>query len=300
MLITGAGGFVGSRLCKHFESKGHEVVACDNFRFGSQKTLEGFKGMMLAKDFSLIKNDELDGVDVVFHEAAISDPTFKSETEITETNFKKASMFMDLCCSLGIHFIYASSSAVYGNTEPPNVEFMGEKPHNAYAASKLMLDRYAMEKMKNGNRVIGLRYFNIYGPGEEFKGHPSSIVFHFLKSFLSGSPPVIFGDGKQRRDFIYIEDILRANELALSAKENFIVNVGSGKAVSFNGLYALMANELGMGGIKPTYKQNPFPNNYQYNVEASLELCSSRLGFSPSWGLENGIKEFAAYLRSVL
>ncbi len=300
VLITGAAGFVGSRLCKHFESRGHEVIACDNFRFGSHKTLKGFKGKVFSKDFSSITDDDLAGVNAVFHEAAISDPTFKSETEIMETNFQDASAFMDRCCGLGIRFIYASSSAVYGNTKTPNVEFMDEKPHNAYAMSKLKLDHYAIKKMKDGNRINGLRYFNIYGPGEEFKGKPSSIVFHFLKSFLSGDRPVIFGDGKQRRDFIYIEDILNANELAISAKESFIVNVGSGKSTSFNDLYRLIEEELGMEETGPIYKPNPSPSNYQYNVEASLDLCAHKLGFVPSWSLKNGIKEFAAYLEAVL
>jgi ADP-L-glycero-D-manno-heptose 6-epimerase len=300
IIITGAGGFVGSRLCKHFESLGNEVIACDNFRFGSMKTLKGFKGKVLSEDFASIGKDDIMGAGAVLHEASISDPTFKDDDEIIENNFSKSTRLMDLCASCKVPFIYASSSAVYGNSPAPNIEFRNEAPHNAYARSKLMLDKYAMSLMEKGNKIIGLRYFNIYGPGEEYKGNPASIVFHFMNSFLSGSPPVIYGDGKQSRDFIYIEDIIRANELAINSKGSFIVNVGSGRSVSFNELFATMAKALGVKNAKPSYVPNPFPNNYQYNTQASLDRGRRMLGFTPSWTLENGIRGLADYLKQHL
>jgi ADP-L-glycero-D-manno-heptose 6-epimerase len=298
ILVTGAGGFVGARLCKHFEGLGNEVVACDNFRFGSMKTLKGFKGKVISGDFASLEKDEIAGLDAVLHEASISDPTFKDDNEIMENNFGKSTRLMGLCASCKVPFIYASSSAVYGNSPAPNIEFRNEAPHNAYARSKLQLDHYAMSLMKKGNKIIGLRYFNIYGPGEEFKGNPASIVFHFMKSFLSGSAPVIYGDGKQSRDFIYIDDIIRANELAINSKASFIVNIGSGRSVSFNELFATMAKTLGIKNAKPSYVPNPFPNNYQYNTKASLERSRRMLGFSPSWSLENGIRGLATYLKT--
>jgi ADP-L-glycero-D-manno-heptose 6-epimerase len=297
MLVTGAGGFVGSRLCKHFEGLGNEVVACDNFRFGSIKTLRGFKGKIISGDFASLEKDEIGGMNAVLHEASISDPTFKDDNEIMENNFNKSIKIMDLCASCKVPFIYASSSAVYGNSPAPNIEFRNEAPHNAYARSKLQLDHYAMKMMEKGNRIIGLRYFNIYGPGEEFKGNPASIVFHFMKSFLSGSAPVIYGDGKQSRDFIFIEDVIRANGLAINSKGSFIANVGSGRSVSFNELFATMAKTLGIKDARPSYVPNPFPDNYQYNTKASLDRSRRMLGFSPSWTLENGIRALASYLR---
>lgn len=294
-LVTGAAGFVGSNLCKEFESQGHELVGCDNFFNGKRENLEGFRGELLAKGIGQLNQADISGLDAVFHEAAISDPTVKDEKLITETNFTQSLSLLKLCNRLSVPFIYASSSAVYGNTNTPNREFEAEKPHNAYARSKLMLDLAARELMGK-SQIVGLRYFNIYGPGEALKGKSASMVHHFLASILAGQEPVIFGDGTQKRDFVYIKDVVRANMLALRSGKSSIVNVGSGRAVEFRELVSIIATLAGRK-VQPVYKPNPYANGYQFHTEAELSNAGRMIGYRPEWKIEDGVRAYLEFLK---
>jgi len=293
MLVTGAAGFIGSNICLYLEKEGHNVLGTDNLSHGSKQNLEGFSGEFVSKELSKISASDIAGVDAVFHEAAISDPTFKDENAIMETNLIQSKRIMEICVQKGVPFIYASSAAVYGNTKLPNKEFEAEKPHNAYARSKLLLDLEAI-KMR-GSQVCGLRYFNVYGPGEQFKGSSASMVYHFMKDVLAGKNPVIFGDGKQKRDFVYVKDVVRANMLALKSGKSAIVNVGSGKATNFTDLVGAISEKTGKK-VKPIYKDNPFKEGYQYATEAELSLARETILYSPRWSLESGLMDYLSNL----
>lgn len=294
LLVTGAAGFIGSNLSKYLEEAGHEVIACDNFSFGKKENLSGFTGIVLEKEHGRLSEANLSGVEGVFHEAAISDPTVTDEKLIMGVNFEQSMRLMKTCKKLSIPFIYASSAAVYGNTKIPNKEFQAEKPHNAYARSKLKLD-YAAKEIMGGSQITGLRYFNVYGPGEALKGKTASMVHHFMKDIIAGKNPVIFGDGRQKRDFVYIKDIVRANMLALKSGKSGIVNVGSGKATEFTALVSEIGRALGKE-LKPIYKENPYKRGYQYATEADLSLSKATIGYMPEWNLKRGVKEYAVYL----
>lgn len=289
LFVTGAAGFIGSNLCMEFMRRGHEVVACDNFSNGTYRNLTGFRGQLLPKDICEIDENDLKGIDGFFHQAAISDPTVTDEKLVLETNLAQSVRLMKMCRQKGTPFIYASSAAVYGNTKSPNREFEAEKPHNVYAYSKLMLD-YAARQEMGKSQIVGLRYFNVYGSGEEFKGKTASIAYHFLKEIMENRRPLIYGDGKQKRDFVYIKDVARANLLALESGKSGIVNVGSGKATEFRELAGIIAEKLGKK-MEPVYKENPY-QAYQYSTEADLGQAKKLIGYSPEWGIADGISDY--------
>jgi len=296
-LVTGAAGFVGFALCQRLLQDGHEVVALDKHAFGEANFAQ-LKAEKISADFAALTVRQLGGFDAVFHQAAISDPTYPEEEEIMRVNFTNAVALAEKCQEAGVPFIYASSAAVYGNAPVPQVEFESEQPHNAYARSKLRLDEWARAKIAAdaGPQIVGLRYFNIYGPGESTKGKTCSIVLHFLKSMLSGKQPVVFGDGKQKRDFVYIVDIVAANLLALESGKSGIANVGSGRAVTFNELVKVCSSAVGKE-FEPEYRPNPLSKNYQYATLADLAGARRLFGYSPKWNIEKGAREYCAQLR---
>jgi len=302
IIVTGAAGFVGSVMCKRLAAAGHEAVACDNLSFGDMRALGGFNGTFLQKDFWSLSGSELSGAGAILHQAAISDPNFSDEKTIREVNFTKSLELMERAAAAGIRFVYASSSAVYGNTPAPNIEFENELPLNEYGRSKLELDRAARRLIENGEiggGIIGLRYFNIYGQGEEYKGRCSSMVFHFLKSLMAGRRPIVYGDGSQSRDFVCIEDVVSANVAALESEKSGIANIGSGKSVSFNRLIGIMSDELGKR-VECDYVPTPVPQTYQTGTLADLAGARELLGFVPKWAIERGVGNYARYLARVV
>lgn len=300
-LVTGAGGFVGSNLCFALESLGHSVVACDDFAYSQRANLEGFNGKVLALSSGKLEPSHLRGIDAVFHQAAISDPTLDDEQKIMQVNLHFSVRLMDMCMHENVPFIYASSSAVYGNTKLPNKEFEAEKPLNAYARSKLLLDKEAVSRISKGSpsQIAGLRYFNIYGPREWHKGKTASMVHHFAMDILNGKTPVVYGDGTQKRDFVYVKDVVDANLAALESRKSGVANIGSGHAVQFNSLISIIAGQLGKT-ISPVHKNNPYSEKYQFATEADLSLARSLFGFSPKWGIEKGVADYIPLLKARL
>lgn len=296
ILVTGAGGFVGSVLCSHLQAEGFSVTALD--RPASQHgALEGFAGKTLRKDISEISKSDLSGIDAVLHQAAISDPTFPDDAQMMRVNYDCTVRLMGLCSSLGIRMAYASSSAVYGNSPLPQKEFLSDNPLNAYAKSKHLSDLQAKNLISEKNAMLfGLRYFNIYGPGELAKARGRSIVNLFLEPMLSGKRPVVYGDGKQRRDLVHISDVVSANMLALSRDEGCVVNVGSGKSVEYNSLIGTINRLLGTS-LEPSYRSNPLEGKYQFETMADLSEAASRLGYSPKIGIEEGVRAYIDFLR---
>jgi ADP-L-glycero-D-manno-heptose 6-epimerase len=288
MMVTGAGGFIGSRLAFKLE-RHHKVVAVDDFSLGSRENLEGFKGKVISADFSTLRENDLEDVECVFHQGAISDPTFPDEERIMKVNCDNALAFMQMCRDLSIPFIYASSAAVYGNSQAPNKEFESEAPHNAYARSKLALDMGA-RKLWGKTPIIGLRYFNVYGPGEERKGKTVSIVWNFMKEVHAGRSPVIYGDGTQKRDFVYIKDVVRANLLAFESEVSGVFNVGSGVATDFTTLANTISEVYGKD-LPPAYHDNPYSKGYQFHTQADLSNAQ-KIGYSPEYDLETGIQDY--------
>jgi ADP-L-glycero-D-manno-heptose 6-epimerase len=194
--------------------------------------------------------------------------------------------------------IYASSAGVYGNSEPPMVEDRGLEPENIYGFSKLMMDRIASDYMRRypEMRIVGFRYFNVYGPREAYKGKTASMIYQLAVKMMRGERPRIFKWGEQKRDFVYIKDVVKANLLALEKDVSGIFNIATGRARSFNEIIEILNRELGTN-LETEYFDCPY-DFYQEYTEADISKARRELGYEPEYSLEEGIKDYLTYLRT--
>jgi len=204
---------------------------------------------------------------------------------------------LEIAASLSAGVVYASSAGVYGNSPAPNRIGEGEQPENVYGFSKLMMDHVARELVRTRPelRVVGLRYFNVYGPGESFKGRMASMILQLGRQLLAGERPKLFKHGEQRRDFVYVEDVVQANLRGLTAKQSGVFNVGSGRARSFNDVLAILGQAL---GVTPQVEfiDNPW-SFFQTHTEADIAATAAQLGYRPEFSLEAGIERYAPEIR---
>ena len=311
VVITGGAGFIGSNLAFYFQENypKAKIIVFDKFRseekfsngnlksFGHFKNLLGFKGIVISGDITnkedLQRLEEYD-IDFIFHEAAISDTTVADQKIMIDTNVNAFKDLCDLAVKKNAAMIYASSAATYGSSDKFSVGF--EKPNNVYGFSKLMMDNLAKEyydKLK----IIGLRYFNVYGPREYYKNKTASMVLQFGLQLLKGESAKLFeGSDKIKRDFIFVEDVIQANIKACEATKNGVYNVGTGTSRSFQEIVDILKKELNITR-KDTYIPNPYIGQYQFFTEADIEDTEKYLGFTPRFSLEDGIK---AYLPEII
>ena len=309
VLITGGAGFIGSNLAFYFQENfpTAKVVVFDIFRtgetfsngnlksFGHYKNLKGFTGEIIAGDIT--KKEDLDRLrdfkfDYIFHEAAISDTTVYDQKIMIDTNLNAFKDLLKMAKEMGSVMVYASSGATYGNAPAP--QRVGcEDPANIYGFSKLAMDHLAYDWMKKTDLlIVGLRYFNVYGPREFFKNKTASMVLQFGHQILSDKNPRLFeGSDKILRDFIYIDDVIQANIKACNPKKSGVYNVGTGKARSFQDIVDILQKELGTN-LPCEYIPNPYVGQYQFFTQADIEPTRELLGYEPEVTLEEGIRRY--------
>ncbi|PYL24118.1 MAG: ADP-glyceromanno-heptose 6-epimerase, partial [Verrucomicrobia bacterium] len=192
--------------------------------------------------------------------------------------------------------IYASSASTYGATTEASIESNGAAPANIYSFSKTIIDNIAMRAAAESSDwiIIGLRYFNVYGPREAHKGVPASMVYHLAQQMKAGQRPRIFKHGEQKRDFVYVKDAVTGSICALDAQTSGIYNLGSGQARSFNELVGVLNKCLGTN-FQPDYIDNPHAH-YQNFTEADLDKVQSALGYQPQFSLERGVADYMQWL----
>ncbi len=314
ILITGGAGFIGSNLAFYFQHNHPDakVVVLDTFRsgetlsngnlksFGHFKNLIGFNGEVISGDINdkeLLARLQRDyKFDYIFHEAAISDTTALEQDLMIRTNVNAFKDLLDLAVAHNANMIYASSAATYGSSDVFKVGY--EQPNNVYGFSKVMMDNIAYDYMKRSDiSIVGLRYFNVYGEREYFKNTTASMVLQFGHQILAGKNPRLFeGSDKIKRDFIYIEDVIQANIKAMHPRRSAVVNVGTGKARSFQDIVDILQKELGTS-LKCEYIPNPYIGSYQFFTQADIEDTKEVLGYAPAYEMEEGIK---AYLPEIV
>ena len=309
ILITGGAGFIGSNLAFYFQNNFPDsiVVVFDCFRngstfennnlisFGHYKNLIGFNGEVICVninsklDLSLLHKYKFD---YIFHHAAISDTRVYDQEIVMKTN---VNAFIEVLNKAKIDnsiLVYASSAATYGSL--PSPQTVGkENPENPYGFSKLIMDQIAYRFIKsNPNRtIVGLRFFNVYGPKEYFKGSTASMVIQLGHQILDNKALRLFhGSENILRDFIYIEDVIQANIKACRTKNSGVYNVGTGKPRSFQNIADILQKEIGKN-VETEYFPNPF-DGYQMHTQANIESSIKSLGFDPQFSLEEGIKAY--------
>jgi len=316
ILITGGAGFIGSNLAFYFQNNhpDTQITVLDIFRtedtfsngnlksFGHFKNLLGFCGEVIQGDINdpkVLESLKNKKYDYIFHEAAISDTTVLDQAIMIKTNVNAFKNILDIAISNNSTVIYASSAATYGNASSPQTVGK-EAPENIYGFSKLMMDNIAYNYMKLYPNIVivGLRYFNVYGPREYYKNTTASMVLQFGHQILSGNSPRLFeSSDKILRDFIYIEDVIQANIKAMVARKSGVFNVGTGKARSFQDIADILQNVYGTN-LGNTYIKNPY-KAYQTFTQADISSTKKELGYKPLFSLEDGIKEYADEIKRI-
>ena len=316
VLITGGAGFIGSNLAFYFQNNypNSKVVVFDCFRslatfangnlksLGHYKNLIGFTGDVVCgninnkHDLDLLNDYKFD---YIFHHAAISDTRVYDLELIMQTNVNSFYDLLDKAKKDDSVLIYASSAATYGNL--PSPQTVGkERPENPYGFSKYMIDQIAHQYIKNNPdmTIVGLRFFNVYGPGEYYKAKTSSMVIQLGHQILDAKAPILFKDSDQIfRDFIYIEDVVQVNIKACKPKQNGTYNVGTGSPRSFQDIADILQEELGTN-LGNKYIDNPY-DDYQKHTQANISNTITQLDFDPKISLEEGIKTYITEIKNL-
>ena len=309
VLITGGAGFVGSHLADLLLQRGNEVVVYDNFNpfyLGKERNVTH---NMQKKGYRVIKADILDyealvqateGVDVVFHQAAqpgvrysIKHPLEVHRINTTGTlNVLLAARDSDVS-----RVVFASSSSVYGVPYSlPISEEHPTNPNSPYAASKLAAEKYCKVFSEvYGLEVVMLRYFSVYGP----RGRPDQVIRAFVERIAQGLPPVIYGDGKQTRDFTYVSDVVEANILAAESKKvsGEAFNIGFGGRISIEELADMIINLMGKTGEVSPIHEKTYAGDFPHTC-ADIAKASRMLGYTPRVGLKDGLKNFVSWYQA--
>lgn len=316
ILITGGAGFIGSNLAFYFQNNfpNSNLVVFDCFRnnetfhngnlksFGHFKNLIGFTGKIICGninnkfDLDLLNEFEFD---FIFHNAAISDTRIYDQEIVLKTNLNSFSDILEIAKKNHSVLIYASSAATYGNI--PSPQSIGtENPENPYGFSKLLMDQAAfLFTEKNPEMtIVGLRYFNVYGNKEFYKGSTSSMVIQLGHQILDNKAPRLFeNSNKIFRDFIFIEDVVQANINACSCKFNGTFNIGTGISRSFQDIADILQEELGTN-LGTEYFPNPY-QGYQMHTQADIIESKKKLNFDPKFSLEQGIKLYIPEIKQL-
>ena len=295
VLITGGAGFIGCNLARRLASKGAQVVVADDFSSAHWTNLTAFAGDVVTLDVAGDHThlSRLVPADVILHQASITDTTVMDQRRMMHNNVEGFRAILDLAVAWKSKLIWASSASIYGQGSSPMKECQAPDPLNVYAYSKLAMERlaasYAGKLMKP---IIALRYFNVYGPGEDHKGKFASMIHQLAKQMRGGKRPRIFTDGKQRRDFVYIDDVVEANMRAIQCETGGVYNVGSGHAEDFNRVVAEL-NRVLKTNLEPDYFANP-SGFTQDCTQADLTQSNKVLGYQSKFDLATGMNAYAA------
>ncbi len=294
ILVTGGAGFIGSNVVKLLESQGAKVIVLDNFSHASYKNLTGLEAEVICADIvdeAIYK--KLPKMDAVIHEAAITDTTLADDAKMVLVNYEGSLKALNFCLKKNITLVYASSAGVYGETKTKASEEQKLTPHNTYGYSKYIFDCRVSKIMakKNSPRIVGLRYFNVYGPGERHKGLAASMAYQLYLQMSAGKRPRVFKYGEQKRDFVYVKDAARITVEALKSKQSAILNVGTGFPRSFNDLIAIL-NQVLKTKLEADYFDNPYADKYQNFTQADTALLEKTLKTRPEFSLDKGIRDY--------
>lgn len=312
IIVTGGAGFIGSNLVYELNQRGEtQILIVDNLTNAAKfKNLVGLKAVdyMDKQDFlEKVQAGKFNSANVraIFHQGACSDTMEYNGKYMLQNNFEYSKQLLHFALNKKIQFIYASSASTYGNglkgfKETPECEHA----LNVYAFSKLFFDRYVQQLQGVSNRqIVGLKYFNVYGPQENHKGRMASVAYQFYNQLQAGDTLKLFegvdgyANGEQRRDFIYVKDVAKVNLFFLDNPQvSGIFNCGTGKAQSFNDVAKAVIKHLGRGKIEYI----PFPEVLKGKYQSFTQADASKLlaagytgGFSD---VATGVEEYCQIL----
>jgi ADP-L-glycero-D-manno-heptose 6-epimerase len=316
ILITGGAGFIGSNIALTIQQRWPqaEVVVFDRFQDGTRfsngnlislghwDNLLSFSGEVICGDINNaqdLQRLEGRGFDFIIHQAAISDTRADNQNLVMRTNVNAFRDLLELARKDKARVVYASSAATYG-TSPSPQQLGREAPDNVYGYSKLAMDHLAAAYRKEHQvqPTVGLRFFNVYGPGEYFKGKTASMVLQLGLQLLDGRTPRLFeGSDAIFRDFIHVQDVVEANLLAMASEHSGVFNVGTSVCRSFQDILDTLQPLLGTD-LPVEYFPNPYVG-YQMHTQADISATQQSLGYHPSLSLEQGIASYAPEIQTI-
>ena len=329
-IVTGAAGFIGSNLVKALNDRGvTNIIAVDNLRRADK-----FRNLVdceiadyLDKEVFIerLTAGDFDGsVEAIFHEGACSDTMESDGHYMMENNFRYSLAMLDWCLAQKVQFLYASSAATYGGSSEFREERQFESPLNVYGYSKFLFDQIVRQRLAKAqgknSQIVGFRYFNVYGPRESHKGRMASVAFHHYNQFAAERKVKLFegcdgyGNGEQKRDFVYVGDVAKVNLYFLDhPQQSGIFNLGTGRAQSFNDLAAANVNSCRALAGEPAQslaallqqgfiEYIPFPDalrgKYQSFTQADLSKLRAA-GYTDSFAsVEEGVAHYVKWLNS--
>jgi ADP-L-glycero-D-manno-heptose 6-epimerase len=319
-IVTGAAGFIGSRIVEGLNAAGvTDIVAVDNLQQSDK--VRNLAGLEIADYLDqaefLQRLDSFGGaVEAVLHQGACSDTMESDGRYMMENNYRYSKLLLDWCQEEEVPLLYASSASVYGAGPEFREERSCERPLNVYGYSKFLFDQLVRRTLAGRTaQIAGFRYFNVYGPNEAHKGRMASVAFHAYQQLLSSGKVKLFvgsggyGDGEQRRDFVYVDDVVDVNLWFLEHRHvSGIYNCGTGRAQTFNQLAAatinavqgtrLTAKELAEKGV---IEYVPFPQGLRDKYQSYTEADLARLrtaGYAGEFkSVEQGVAAYVAHLQ---
>ena len=293
-LVTGGAGFIGSHLTKKLVENGDSVTVIDNLNTGKEENLESVRNKIDFEHANILDTELLEkvvkNVDGVFHQAALASvqDSFLKKNEYNNVNVNGTENIFRLAQKYGFKVVYASSSSIYGNPKRIPIEESHEKnPINPYAETKLKKEELAKKYSEMGVKVIGLRYFNVFGKGQskEYAG----VLKLFLDRIKNKLPPKVNGDGTQFRDFVHVSDVVNANILAMNSNiEHEFFNVGTNTSITILDLATKIIEFSGLD-IKPIF--GPALDGDVMETIANVDLIKEKLGWKPKIMLSEWIKD---------
>jgi len=304
-IVTGGAGFIGSNLAERLARDGHEVVIVDDLSSGRRENIEHladhprvafFEGSVTDLDLLV---DASAGADGIFHQAAIASVprSVANPLETNEVNVTGTLNILWAAKECGVPAVVAAStSAIYGDDPVfPKRETMEPKPLSPYAVSKLAGEYYGKVFADlYGIRTVFLRYFNVFGPRQDPNSEYAAVIPKFITRLLGDKPPIIYGDGGQTRDFIFVADVVRANIRAMEGDASGVFNIAGGSRINLNQLASTLAEITGIHH-RPIYEP-PRPGDVRDSL-ADISRAHDAFGFSPRCTLNEGLRETVAWFR---
>lgn len=303
VLVTGGAGFIGSHLVEELCNKGFEVTVIDNLMTGNKENLKNLDIKFIEGNSSKILEIN-EKFDVIFHNGMpSSSPMYKNNPLLVEEVVRDMICILEYTKKNNSKIILASTSSLYNENPVPWKEDMEIKVTDYYTEARYYCERlcYLYAKMFKV-KAVALRYFSVFGEREEYKGKYANVLTQMIWSALKNQEFIIYGDGNQTRDLIYVKDVVEANLKALEF-ENFsevsfeVFNVGSGKNYSFNQMVELLKKN-GLE-LRVKYQENPI-KNYVYNTLADMSKSETLLKFKPKYEVEKVLKKVINYYESLV
>jgi UDP-glucose 4-epimerase len=301
--VTGGAGFIGSHLCDALSGAGHELAILDNFSSGKRENLAALQGRVEIVEGDVASGglDRVQGqFDAIIHLAALIsgyDSLLDPDAYVT-ANISGVLRVIDFAAARKVgRIVFASSSTVYGDTGMQEInEDIVPRPVTVYAASKLAGEHLlSMYGRMHGFSHCSLRFFNVYGPRQAVDHPYANVTCKFSFAAANSAPIKLYGDGDQTRDFVFVDDVVRALQLVLMDSPSICYNIGTGTETSINDLIGTLQDLT--GGELQISKEAPWPNDVR-RVAANLDLAQRELGFEPAVSLAEGLSRTVASFRS--